>query len=109
MHDLVHMGGNPRGNTPTTPIASPKQKKLSCGMNMCDEPPYPLDTVGRHEPLLGKDILELSVVLIGEFEILRFLDIDSFPLSALRTQLLQALVMLEKSSSSARGRSISNP
>src|SRR5580765_4635324 len=54
---------------------------MSRGMHMCDELPYTFDAICGHQALLPKDILELSIVLICKFQIVRLLDEDPFSLS----------------------------
>src|ERR1044071_1739839 len=47
------------------------------GKHMCNELPYTFDAICGHQTLLRKDFLELSVVIICKFKIVRFLDQDS--------------------------------
>ena len=72
------MGENSRGDTPTLSIAGSKEKKLPAGMKESNKQAYAIDAVGRYEPLFAKDILELSIVVIGKFQVVRFLDGDPF-------------------------------
>jgi hypothetical protein len=75
------MGKNSGSDALPLAIASSKQEKISGGMHVYEELPYTVDAIGGRQALLCKDILELSVVLIGKFQVVRLLDQDPLFLS----------------------------
>src|SRR5688500_6980336 len=81
VEDAIHMREYARRDCPSILISSPKQKKLPGRMHMGNQPPYAFDIVGRHQALFCKDILELSIILVGKIKTVCHVDNDTLILS----------------------------
>src|SRR5690348_11752843 len=72
------MGENPCGHTVPFSVASPKQEKMSRWVHMGNELSDTFKVIGRHQVLLCKNVLKLSVILFGKFHIMGFLYVNAF-------------------------------
>ena len=57
---------DPRCDTNAQWIPCPQQQEVAGGKQMFDQQSDPVRAVGRHEVLLGENVLQLGIVIVGE-------------------------------------------
>ncbi len=72
--DLVEARKDARGDALPLRIPRAQQQNPSRRLQMPHQRPHPLRLVGRHQPLLGKHVLQLFVVLVGKLQVVRLFD-----------------------------------
>jgi hypothetical protein len=85
IHYAIHVWENPGGDTPAALITSPKQEKMLGWMHMTHKLTNPFKVIARHEVLLGKNILQLGIIFVCKFQIVRGLHDDAFFVSLANT------------------------
>src|SRR3954451_22347920 len=79
--ELVEHGKDRRGDPVPLRAARAHQQEVAARLEAADELADPLHAVGRAQRLLGEDVLELGVVLVGELDAVRLLHRDALSLA----------------------------
>src|SRR5258708_5066380 len=94
--NLVKAGINPSGDALPFRIARSNQQDIAAGLDVANEGADAVRGIRGNEGLLGKDVLKLLVIFVGEGEVVRFFDLEAALISLANAAAARAFHAVEQ-------------